>query len=452
MLVVSGLVAGVAGFAVVSLRAPRYEASVQLLVGPINTDLDTIRAAGQLAQTYAQIATSQPLLDAAAKQLGVRVVRGDVRSTANDVTRVVTVRVRSGSAVRAAAVANSLGDQLAALAARGTSRPEGELQVIDRASPPLAPDAANAVLLAVLAGLAGLLGSFTIVLLVEYLRNTVASGQELAELAGVGLLGSLAGGRRAGGLVVEAEPDSAEASAYRLLATEVEFSVASSGERGLRSLLVLGAQGGEGAGEVAANLACALVAAGRRVTVVDANLLEGELTRLLGFSERLGMGELARHAELLERGDEVLRHFQLSHASGIEVLPRGGQAGGELVEPLRVRQLLERLLEESDLVVVTAAPLHRSPGALVWARSVDGTLLVAAKDQTRRERVSRAVESLRLVGATLTGTILNGRGAGLRKESRGPSRTPSDVVEAVAGTARAEAAERLRRLRRSHGA
>ena len=409
LLSVSALVAGVAGYAVVSLRAPRYVASVELLVGPINTDLDTIRAAGQLAQTYAQIASSQPLLDETARVLGLAgVAKGDVRAFANDVTRVVTVQVRSESAVEAAAVANRLADGLAALAAQGTSRPEGELQVIDRAAPPSSPDAANAVLLAVLAGLAGLLGSFTIVLLVEYLRNTVASAGELAELSGVVVLGSLDGARRGGALVVESAPDSSAAAAYRLLATEVEFS-GSRSEPGLRSLLVLGAQGGEGAGEVAANLAGALAGAGRRVTLVDANPLEGEITVLLGFSERLGMAELARHAELLEQGDEVLRHFRLSYAAGIDVLPRGGQGGGELVEPLRVGQLLERLLEECDLVVVNAAPLHRSPGALVWARAVDGSLLVAAKDQTRRERVSRASESLRLVGATLIGTVLNGR-------------------------------------------
>ena len=52
-LLVAAWVAGLAGFYVASRIPPTYESSVQLLVGPLNTDDETLRASGQLIQTDA---------------------------------------------------------------------------------------------------------------------------------------------------------------------------------------------------------------------------------------------------------------------------------------------------------------------------------------------------------------------------------------------------------------
>ena len=56
-LLVAAWVAGLTGFLVASQIAPTYESRVSLLVGPINTDQNTLRASGQLVQTYAQLVT-----------------------------------------------------------------------------------------------------------------------------------------------------------------------------------------------------------------------------------------------------------------------------------------------------------------------------------------------------------------------------------------------------------
>jgi non-specific protein-tyrosine kinase len=420
LLAVSTVVAGLAGYTVAAGKEPRYEARVQLLVGPVNADLDTIRAAAQNAQTYAQLATAGFLLDETARELGLSLAATEVSASANDVTRFLTVLVVDRDPQRAAQVANTLAENLEALsAAAGQSRPEGELAVIDRAETPDDAKREDALLLAFLAGLAGFLGSLSLVFVVEYLRPAVRSGTELAQLSGVGAVATVGGGWRGGGrrqgLVVEAAPDSQAAAAYRLLATEIELSGREQGlrsllpsqEQGLRSLLVVGAQGGEGAGEVAANLASALAAGGRRVTLVDANLGEGEITALLGLDERLGVGELLEHPGLLERGEDVLEQVGVIHRPGLTVLPCG-LAGEEAAELERVRRLLDELLARGDLAVVNAAPLPSSSTALVWARAADATVLVARRDRTRRDAVTQAVTSLSHVHAKLVGAVLSG--------------------------------------------
>jgi receptor protein-tyrosine kinase len=436
LLVASTIVAAVAGYAVVSRQDPRYQANAKVLVGPLSADIDTLRAASQLSQTYADLARSRPLWDQAAEGLGVSLADTEVEATPNEVTRIITLSVTDPRPEVAADVANEFADNLVELST-GSTATEGRVQVIDRAGVPSQAEQPNAILLALLAGLAGLLGSFTLVLVVEQLRSRVANAGELAELTGTPVLASLDGIRRSrDGAAGDEGP---EGAAYRLLASEVEFFGHRDGP--LSSLLVLGAQGGEGAGDVAASLAGTLAFQGRRITLVDANVVEGEITAQLGLDGQLGMAELARHAELADRGEELLRHFRLPYEPGLDVIARGAIDGPEVVDPERARLLLERLLQDSDIVIVGTPPLHRSASGLAWARVVDAALLVAARDVTKRERVSHTVESLRRAGANLIGAVLTSRPVRTeRKRSEAPAPEVPDVERVTARARRSDGA------------
>src|SRR4051794_25949499 len=119
LLLVGTIVGGVAAYAAASRMTPTYESSVQLLVGPINANFDTQRASGNLARTYADLTTSGPVLTAAARRAGVseplEQLRKDVNATSNDVTRILVIRARSGTAERARAFAAALSAQLVKL-------------------------------------------------------------------------------------------------------------------------------------------------------------------------------------------------------------------------------------------------------------------------------------------------------------------------------------------------
>ena len=56
-LIVAAWIAGLTGYLVATTIQPTYEAQVKVLVGPLNTDTDTLRASGLLVQTYAQYVT-----------------------------------------------------------------------------------------------------------------------------------------------------------------------------------------------------------------------------------------------------------------------------------------------------------------------------------------------------------------------------------------------------------
>jgi tyrosine-protein kinase len=392
------------GFLVANRLPATYEAEARLLVGPLSADKDTLSAAGAQARTYAALATTAPVLNAAARRAGLggsaAAVRSKIRDvTASDVTRLISIRVRDSEPARAALIANALAVVLRARASTGPL--EGRLLIVDPAAAPQNAIGPSASLIVPLAALAGLLGAFGIIVLVDSLTTAVRTEGDLAAVSPVVVLGSVNGARprrRDQPLVMEAEPHSAAAAAYRMLATKISLS---NGERPLRSLLVLDAHGGRSSVRLAANLAAALAEDGTRVVVIDGYERGGVME--LFKEEGKASTEKVQRARPLRIGQLTFDRFRLRGPRLIVIQPR---KPSEQLYPQQAAETIEHLLTGADLVVLTAPPVDTSASSMVWAHAADATLLVAERDHTKREQVGPAVESLRIAEANVIGTVL----------------------------------------------
>jgi capsular polysaccharide biosynthesis protein len=447
VLALGAVVAAASANVLASRLAPTYEAEVSLLTGPLNTGFDTLRASGDLGRTYAQLATSGPILRATMEELGVERpvedLREDVTATSNDVTRLVTIRVKDGDPARAAETANAIAEQLTQLVRQsprqeleivdefmrqteieslsdraelrvreaaervfGAEPPAGRLQVVDPAAAPPEPVAPRVTLITVLAGLGGLVMAGIFALFRESSADSVESEQVLVEAAGIPFLGSVNSlGRRKSSdpLVVESRPGSPAATAYRLLAARIGLF---DNETSIRSLLVIGTDESDGSGLLAANLAAVLAESDWHATLVDANTAEGEISAALGLSDQPGYGELVLGGESSNGNAPALDDVRVRRTEDLDVIPRGTAVSDAMVEGERVREVLDGLLQSTDVVILSAPPVERSPSTLVWARTADATILVARRGRTSRETVSRAVDALRQARAKLVGTVL----------------------------------------------
>jgi capsular polysaccharide biosynthesis protein len=116
LLVVAAGAAGLVGYVAASRMSPTYESRARLLVGPLNTDIDTLRASGELTRTYAELATGAQVLDGAAAAMGGSVTRDvlrrSVQANANDVTRILTIRATSRLPATAARAADAVAQEL----------------------------------------------------------------------------------------------------------------------------------------------------------------------------------------------------------------------------------------------------------------------------------------------------------------------------------------------------
>lgn len=444
LLLVGLVLGGLAGNLFARSSAPTYEATVKLLVGPINTDFDTVRAAGELGRTYAELATSHPVVEYGIRQAGLHasatdlLEKGDVRTTSNDITRIVEITVRNGSAAGAAKLANALADRVQTLAKQSPQQftvaaqtllqqPEvsrlpsdtqeairqaatrvlspsfaGLVETVDPAEPPRQAVAPRVSLITAVAAVMGAIAMFLLVLVRD--SRSAVDERSLRVMTTPAYLGTLSTPNARGGLALDGATAEA-ADGYRSLATKVGFFA----ERPpVRTLLVVDTTDGTLAGSAGANMAAVLSDAGRRVVILDTNPERDGATRVLGLDGRPGFGDF-----LVEwTGGELnggLDRLSVDKSDLLRVIPNGGGAASTVIDALRAQRVLERLSRDADVVVVTAAPPHRSPAALVWSNVADGTLLVVDDKRTSSERLGDALSSLQHSGASIVGTVIGER-------------------------------------------
>ena len=298
----------------------------------------------------------------------------------------------------------------------GTNRPEGQVQIVDAAVPPTEPIAPQKSLIVGLAALAALIGAMVLVMLLEYLSAAVRSEDELGRLSGLPFLGRLDISRSLPGErgLIDQAPDSAAAAAYRLVLAKAAFREAGGPAR---SIVVVGTGSDGASSQIAANLAAITASSGRQVALVDYDSSDWSVTRIFGLYDRSGVTDLidASPADVSSRLVRV--------SSTMRVLPHGISKEPDTIDPDRAAAVIAALVDQADVVMINAGALHLSAGALAWAQAADAAILVAVRDQARRDDVEYAAESLRLVNVEVAGTVLAERKRGIRR-GRGRPETP----------------------------
>jgi capsular exopolysaccharide synthesis family protein len=203
------------------------------------------------------------------------------------------------------------------------------------------------------------------------------------------------------------EPQSPFADAFRGLYQGVAFSQS---VQHLRTLMVTSTTPGEGKSTIAANLAVAAAQAGKRVLLVDADFRRATQHRVFGVPQNPG---LTHHLLALNTLDEVIRETRVP---GLFVLPAGILPPNppELLGGDALRDVLHRLGQQFDLVVVDTAPLASTGDALALARSTDGVILAVRVGHTDREAARGSVRTLSIAGARVLGAVVSDPGASWR--------------------------------------
>jgi capsular polysaccharide biosynthesis protein len=238
-------VAAVAG----SRAEVRYEASTSMLVGRPVADLASLRAAGDRAPTYGNLASSRRVVAAARARLGlhesVERLLPAVTAKTDGASRLLTITAQATTAAGAAQLANAIAAELGPTIFSDARAAARELRHIDPAVAPRRPIASHRNVLTAFAALAGALAGLTLVLLVEYFRGRVTTAGELAEVSRAPMLATLQTGRATAG--------------FEVLATRIALA---GGGAAPRRILVTG----DGAAAVADGLADAIERSGDPVT------------------------------------------------------------------------------------------------------------------------------------------------------------------------------------------
>jgi capsular polysaccharide biosynthesis protein len=394
-LLVAVWVAALLGYLLGTRIDPTYESSVRMLVGPINTDTNTLRASGQLVQTYAELATSTPLLTTTVRSLGltpeaeaVQELAGNVRTTANDQTRILTIRVQGENAAATTLAANEIANSLIDLTSKGTSRPEGQVQVIEYATVPTDPIAPQISLIVLMSAAAGLLGAIVLILLAEYLADRIQDVHALERITGSRELAVVPTGVPAPLAAPGAKGAVVPVLAYAPVVAALSFDAQASPDR--RLVVATGDRGMHGT-DLALGLAAA-VSAWRTVVVIDADPA-GRATGAMGLA---GVGV---------PGGPVVRRLVATAMDGVQLLPADAIPDIAEISPDAVRELLAAVGGPDTAVIVDAGDLVTTPSAMVWAGVIEDTVLAVRRGSTRRTDLREALARLGRVRAKVLGTI-----------------------------------------------
>jgi len=263
-----------------------------------------------------------------------------------------------------------------------------------------------------LAAVVGCMLAVGVAFLIEYLDDTIKTSEDVGQALGLSTLGAITRFHSADDhdrLVVAAHPRSPISEAYRTLRTNIQFS---SVDKPLRTLLVTSTNPVEGKTTTVANLGTVMAQAGLSVIIVDSDLRRPALHEFFGVSRNLGLTNA-----LLDKAPNPDGYLQETEVENLRVLACGPLPPNpsELLNSQRMRELIEHLKEEADVLIFDSPPILAVTDASILASQVDGVLLVVDAGSTRREVAQRGKEQLDKVGANILGAALNklsARGAG----------------------------------------
>jgi non-specific protein-tyrosine kinase len=172
---------------------------------------------------------------------------------------------------------------------------------------------------------------------------------------------------------------------------------------GVGSVVVTSPEPGVGCTSVCVGLGAALAGMGRRAAVVDCNLDNPHLHRMLGESNFVGL------TSGLD-GGKSLEHFGCEAVPGLLIVPTGPvppDPASRLEGPGMV-EAVRGLNESRDLVLLDAPVAGRILRSPTFAGGFDGILLVVHASRTPKGLARETTDDLIDSGVNLLGVVLNG--------------------------------------------
>jgi polysaccharide biosynthesis transport protein len=200
------------------------------------------------------------------------------------------------------------------------------------------------------------------------------------------------------------------AESYRVLRTNL-LSAAS--VAGIKSIAVTSTHAGEGKSSTVANLGVVLAKAGNRVTIVSADLRRPRLHEFFQRESQPGLYEiLARRVTISGSLQEIslpTRGLDAGTAS-LFLLPSGRvpEDPTELITSSMMPEVIKRLEEDSDIVLIDLPPVLPVTDALVVAAITKQVLLVIGPKASSGPALASARNQLDRVGARILGAVMNG--------------------------------------------
>lgn len=278
------------------------------------------------------------------------------------------------------------------------------ISIIDRASPPTKkykPSFKTNVLFGLLLGL--LLG-MGVAFLREFIDDSIKNSDLLEKISGLPVLSQFpeqkANSTKEIALQAAIKPRSALSEAIRSLRTSLRFSTRNGAPK---SVFITSSAAGEGKTSIAVNLSIAYAQSGSKVLLIDADLRNPSIHKLLEVNNLEGLTNYLANPQAT--------NSDISHSCMIKNLKviSSGPIPPDPVELLsgnKMTALLDVASNNYDYIIIDGPPVLGLADALVISNLSDATIVAVEAGKTRKTKLLDALKRLERANANLIGSVI----------------------------------------------
>jgi capsular exopolysaccharide synthesis family protein len=299
------------------------------------------------------------------------------------------------------------------------------IRVVDAAEPPRGPYKPSPFMNSALGFLSGIFIGVVFIVMRERADRTIrepGEAQYFLDLSELGIIPSAdSDPTRRRRLLQTHRPESATPDQLALVTRDRKPSVMAESFRTVLTSILFCSQNGtrphvlvlasaypkEGKTTCVSNLAIALTEIHQRVLLIDGDMRRPRVHEIFELENKPGLGDLLRQPTPLD--GLPIAGIRETKIPNLFVLPAGSPGPGvsSLVYSDRFPELIKRLRNDFDTILIDTPPMLQMADARVMGRQADAVILVIRANQTTRDSAQLARQRLADDGTLVLGAILN---------------------------------------------
>lgn len=211
-------------------------------------------------------------------------------------------------------------------------------------------------------------------------------------------------------LITHEEPKSPISEVFRTLRVNIQFM---NTKKNSKVILLTSTYPNEGKSWISSNLAVAFAQAGKTVILIDADMRKGRQYSIFGVSPKPGLSNylsgIGLETEDKREINNEENYIQETNIKNLYLVTSGDipPNPSELLISPKMKKLIEKLKEKSDIIIIDGTPCNLVTDSLVLVRLVDTTIVITAHKQTKKDDLKKVIESIKDVGGKNIGIVLN---------------------------------------------
>ena len=335
------------------------------------------------------------------------VLRSYVSITPIENTNILKMSVKTDKAAKSKLIVDKIIEYYPSVLAR-TMGQTASLEVLNKATLPAAPDKYNDDVRFGIVGLgAGIVLGIALIMIMELLRKTFKSTDDIQEVLDLNVISNIPAVKKEknqkGLLITNRKIGFSFIETFKSLRTKIEHINI---KKGYKSFVVSSALENEGKTTVLVNLALALSKNLKKVLIIDADMRNPAVYKILDIKNLNEEESLASLLNGVSKPEECIKYIENLN---LYVLPsiRSVPNSSELLSSENMKALVEEMKKIFDIILIDSAPASIVTDSEVLTTAVDASLLVLRYDFASYKEAKESAKALSSNDAELLGVVFN---------------------------------------------